>query len=158
MSKSEKSRKELKSLIKSALKEFMENDWHELTKMDVHEVAYAHRIAVYLENKFAGYNVDLEYNRDKKNIKRRSNGKEIRPDIIIHKRNNKEHNLCVFEIKKNSVEEEKVKRDKGDISKLQDEVEKFNYKLGVFLAIQPERIEICWIEKICKDINYEVSQ
>jgi len=130
----------MKELIKCAIKEFIVNDLSELVEIDAHEVTFAHRIAVYLENKFRGYNVDLEYNRDKKDVKRIANGSAIRPDIIIHRRN-KDDNLCVFEIKKNSIKSSEAK---SDIEKLEKVIKK--YKIGIFIGIQKDKIEICWIE------------
>ncbi len=141
-------------LIKCAIYNFITNDWPELMKLDVHEVTMAHRIGVYLEEKFREYNIDLEYNRDKANVKRNMNGSNVRPDIIIHKRNS-DNNLCIFEIKKNSIDSKDAK---NDIKKLKNEVKKYNYKLGVFLGITAHRINICWIERNSKEIIefYEV--
>ncbi len=141
-------------LIKCAIYNFIANDWPELMKLDVHEVTMAHRIGVYLEEKFREYNIDLEYNRDKANVKRNMNGSNVRPDIIIHKRNS-DNNLCIFEIKKNSIDSKDAK---NDIKKLKNEVKKYNYKLGVFLGITAHRINICWIERNSKEIIefYEV--
>ncbi len=125
----------MKEIIKDSLKEFAEKDWQDLIKIDAHEITLAHRIAVYLEDKFKGYNIDLEYNRDKNEIKRDSKEDIIRPDIIIHRRNT-DDNLCIFEIKKCSVNDEKAKK---DIKKLKDAIKKYGYKLGVFIGIQKTR-------------------
>ncbi len=126
-----------KEKIREALREYMEKDWDKLG--NVHEVTSAHRIAVYLESRFEGYNIDLEYNRDKENIKKLE--KPIRPDITIHRRN-LDDNLCIFEIKKSPKEANESKK---DIIKIKMELEKYKYKLGVFLGILRDKIDICWI-------------
>lgn len=75
----------------------------------VHETAINHRLAFYLEqnfNKFLCcsryYQVDIEYNRYFGRPKE-LNGDNIRPDIIVHKRqgtNLKKDNLLIIEAKK----------------------------------------------------------
>jgi len=128
-----------KEKIREALKEYVKKDWQELMAVDAHEVTNAHRIAVYLESRFKGYNIDLEYNRDRENIKKLEN--LIRPDIIIHRRNS-DDNLCIFEIKKSPKEADESE---NDVGKIKGEIGKYHYKLGVFLGILEDKIEICWI-------------
>ena len=88
----------------------------------VHETAINHRFAIYLEqnlNKFLCcsryYQVDIEYNRYFGSPKE-LNGDNIRPDIIVHKRqgiNLKLDNLLVIEAKKTitSIEDEQLVKD-----------------------------------------------
>jgi len=81
------------------------------------EWAIAHRIAVYMEAEFEGWNVDCEYNRQgvKNDPKRSSRSAIVRPDIIVHHRSKIDliHNLLVVEIKYRELEN-------GDDQKLSD--------------------------------------
>lgn len=101
-----------------------------------------HVIAVYIKKsldantdfKDEKYFVDLEYNKitktggPKKSIK----GKNIRPDIIIHKRDDEEeNNLCVLEIKKNYC----IKADKDKIIGLLKSNLKYKYGFAVSLKL-----------------------
>ena len=67
------------------------------------EWAISHRLAVYLESFFNGWNVDCEYTKMGHEFKTKydSNGNYKRPDIVIHKRGltSKENNLLVIEVK-----------------------------------------------------------
>lgn len=79
-----------------------------------HEQSISFRLGYYLSNALkdkTGYYIDLEYNNDygkKGDEKYNSEGKEVRPDIILHDR--KKSNLFVIEMKKGDVggDEEKV--------------------------------------------------
>jgi len=53
---------ELKHNVCAAVETFLAND-KELLGLDAHEQSISHRIAVYLEQPFKGFNVDCEYNR-----------------------------------------------------------------------------------------------
>lgn len=80
-------------------------------------------------------NVDVEYDKYKEDEKKSSGGKNIRPDIIVHKRKSgNENNLIVIEAKKNYI-------DKKDVEKIKDLVinEDFNYLLGAGVAYLPNR-------------------
>ncbi len=83
---------------------------------------------------------------NKKNV----SGKNIRPDIIIHKRLN-DTNIVIIEIKKNGIGS---KLAKADIEKIKDCMKgTLNYQLGVFIGILKRKTELCWIEKINESIN-----
>lgn len=57
-----------------------------ILNIDGSEWAIAHRIAVYLEEYFEGWNIDCEYNRVGLSgaTKHNADGAHKRPDIIIH--------------------------------------------------------------------------
>ena len=78
---------QLKHLVESAVHLFLAND-KDLLNLKVYEPAVSHRIAVYLEKVFMdkSLNYDCEYNKDFDLPKSMPNGKEIRPDILIHQR------------------------------------------------------------------------
>jgi len=100
---------EIKKKINQALNDFRENDLN-LLELTVDERATTHRIAVYIERYFTGWDVDCEYNRREKNIKSVSGIGNVRPDIIVHKRGLSE-NLLVIEVKKadNTLLKDKAK-------------------------------------------------
>ena len=73
-----------------------------LVQNSIHELAIAGRLMHYLIPLFQSFDVDMEYDKiivlEKKKM---LNGKTIRPDIIIHKRNS-DKNLIMIEIKKSN--------------------------------------------------------
>ncbi|ABR30273.1 hypothetical protein SU69_02105 [Thermosipho melanesiensis] len=137
-------KEKIKEIIRTAVKEFSDNDRDELLRVRIYEPTISHKIAVYLDGKFGDYNVDCEYNRMGEESKRNSKGKTVRPDIIVHKRGKKD-NLVVIEVKhagKNS------KKAKADVKKLKTYFyDTLDYKLGVFIGVLKSKIDICWIEK-----------
>ncbi len=124
----------LKLLIKSDI---------ELIKNQPKEECINHRFAQYLEEKLRKngistnlkIKVDVEYDKYKEVKKISSDGKNIRPDIIAHKRKSgNKNNLIVIEAKKKYID----KKDKRKIIDLVNN-EKFNYSLGVGVAYLPDR-------------------
>lgn len=106
---------DVKSRLLSALETLVEKDNHLLT-VDANERSITHRLAVYLEDLFPGWNVDCEYNRNLDAVKRagipvrntktdKLNAPTVFPDIIVHHRNS-EDNLLVIEAKKETTEED----------------------------------------------------
>jgi hypothetical protein len=85
----------------------------------VHETAINHRFALYLEQNLSKYicdsnyyHVDIEYNRYFGKPKE-LNGDNIRPDILIHKRQGaipSTDNLLIIEAKKNLISKEDSER------------------------------------------------
>jgi len=92
----------LVGIVDQAINQFYRNDLF-LLDVSASEWSIAHRIAVYLEKAFKGWNVDCEYNRTRedRSIKQDSEGKNKRPDIVVHHRGKVEieHNLLVIEMK-----------------------------------------------------------
>lgn len=114
---------------------------------DAHEIAYAHRLSVYLEqilntySSYKNYKVDLEYNRhndETKELVYKKNKKidkyNIRPDIIIHKRKFKD-NLAVIELKKDEITE----NDQNKIEGLCQAGE-YEYANGYCISINKQKI------------------
>ena len=135
----------IKGKIREALKIFIAKDKHALLKVDIYEPTICHRIAVYLEDLFRDFNIDCEYNKTLLGKKKDSNGKKIRPDIIIHKRGTNEDNSVILEIKKSGKNSQLAK---ADIEKLKRcMTDTLNYNLGVFIGILKRNVDICWIEK-----------
>ena len=133
-------------LVKLAVAEFYKRD-QSLIEKDLCERCMVHRLAVYLEEIFNGYNVDCEFNKsfygDVVNNKVLSsiNGNYV--DIIVNKRsNNLGENLLCFEVKK---EKNKRDRDKdGENLKILTDPNRFGYVLGfnIILGITFETTKI----------------
>jgi len=135
----------IKGKIREALKLFIAKDKQALLAVDIYEPTISHRIAVYLEDLFPGFDIDCEYNKTLLGKKKDMNGKKIRPDIIIHTRMTNEVNSVITEIKKSG---KNSKLAKSDIEKLKRCMKgTLNYDLGVFIGILKRNIDICWIEK-----------
>lgn len=119
---------------------------NEVNLLSVHEIAYAHRLAIYLEevlieNNYGDYNIDLEYNRDGIDEKKLIYLKDekvdeyaIRPDIIVHKRNKKE-NLIAIELKKDDISD----NDKNKVEQLCKN-ENYEYENGYCISINKKQI------------------
>lgn len=134
-----------KGKIREALKLFIAKDKQALLHVDIYEPTISHRIAVYLEDLFPGFDIDCEYNKTLLGKKKDMNGKKIRPDIIIHTRMTNEANSVIVEVKKSG---RNSKLSKPDIEKLKRCMNgTLNYDLGVFIGILKQKIDICWIEK-----------
>jgi hypothetical protein len=107
---------ETEILIKHALKELINRDLYLINKR-LKEECINHRLAVHLEDGIKQFNLDLiidiEYDKDiDEQKKKHSNGKPMRPDIIIHQRGNNINNFLAIEAKKGYVTEhdrEKIK-------------------------------------------------
>ncbi|MFP4029522.1 MAG: hypothetical protein ACLFWL_17190 [Candidatus Brocadiia bacterium] len=127
---------EVKQLVREAIEEFWARD-PELFTWDTAEWSMAHRLAVYLEQQFPDcWDVDCEYNRQGKDgtSKPNSDGQNIRPDIILHKRGKTqpEDNLLVVELKKEeSGDAEKAK----DYTKPPHGAREYQYKYGLLLEL-----------------------
>lgn len=135
-------KKSIKTLIEEALKELIRRD-KGLIHRKVREECINHRLACYLEQflseyKCIKYSVDLEYNKNYNAPKRipideNKNIKAIRPDIIIHERENNDNNLIAFEIKKNYT-------DRHDLEKIRGLFKSpYNYKYGCLISYLPEK-------------------
>ncbi len=143
----------IKKEVRCAINKFKKFDWNYLSNKNVYEVTLSHRIAVYLENKFDGYSVDCEYNKSVNDYKIILKRIKIRPDIIIHKRGTSE-NLCIIEIKKAS---KSSKKGKNEIERIKNIIKttELNYKIGIFIGILKNKIDICWIIKNNEKINVD---
>ena len=72
----------IKGKIREALKLFVAKDKQVLLRVDIYEPTISHRIAVYLEDLFPGFDIDCEYNKTLLGDKKDVNGKKIRPNSI----------------------------------------------------------------------------
>ena len=113
---------------------------------DVNERSISHRLAVYLEPLFPGWNVDCEYNRDHDEPKLLdivprnvtsddTQARTVFPDIIVHKRGTNE-NLLVIEMKKTTSQE----NDKFDLGKLEAFKKQLGYQFAIFIKVQTDGV------------------
>lgn len=151
---SEQELKDLKNKVTYAVNQFLA-EVPNLLKLDVHEQSISHRIAVYLEPLFKGWNVDCEYNKhlesskkmdlseinpdDHKSCgcevcKKNIDGEDIklenrlfRPDILVHQRGTDEGNLIAIELKK----EKECFFDQAKLNALTSLDDDYRYALGV---------------------------
>ena len=126
-------RNRVKSELRAALKELEEKD-HFLLAWDAHERSIVHRLACYLEGRFDGYSVDVEYNRqgaggDPKRVKKPRRRRF--PDIVVHERGRK-NNLLAIECKKDSNRTSRA----ADKKTLEDLKRDHDYKYAVFIEIR----------------------
>ncbi len=142
---------QVKEKIRNVLRLFNEQDKPYLWSVDIYEPTLSHRIAVYLEQEFPGYVVDCEYNKNIGDPKRDDNGNKIRPDIIIHIRNDPDNNLAIFEIKKSGKDSQLGKADIGKLMRSSN----LNYQLGIFVGVLKNRIDIGWLENGSNNMIFE---
>ncbi len=136
------SNEEIKEKLIIAVKKFIDKDWKELYKNDIHENTFSHRIAVYLEENFNEYNVDCEYNKILGDNKVNKSREIIRPDIIVHRRDNMNCNKLIIEIKKAGTGSIEVI---NDIEKLKKSYN-LNYNLGAVIGILKNTIDLVFIK------------
>jgi hypothetical protein len=126
-------------IIQSAIDHLLERDAM-LFQNDVAERAITHRLANYLQEQFAEWDVDCEYNRNLNDVKRlkeicnptnNENGASVFPDIIIHKRMT-DNNFIVIEVKKTT----NTTPDDCDMQKLEAFRNELGYKHGLFIRFK----------------------
>lgn len=165
----------VKQALEESLSDLFNKDFS-LLKNDVSERAITHKLAEYIQIRFADFNVDCEYNRN--TVLGPRHAKELKiqrdefanqlnqskdeddllsisayPDIIVHIRETNETNLLVVEMKK---ENSKVAKD-YDYRKLRayteiSEDNKYHYQYGVFILLEtgnnePKEPELIWFSE-----------
>lgn len=138
----------LRVAVDSAVSSFYERD-AVLVARGSSEWAMTHRLAVYLEPHFPGWNVDCEYNRQgaRNTPKRITSAKRIRPDIIIHRRGlfAPEHNLLVVEIKKKLSELDLAIDRLVEFTSNPSHKRKFKYQFGVAICLDQD-LKMVWVD------------
>ena len=138
----------------SAIKDFYNNDF-ELLDRNVHEICIVshiyHYFAMRFVNKYSGYHIDMEYNRNGRGAKYYCRNNYAIPDLIIHKRNCNLFNLLYAEFKAN-----RKNHSEHDIEKLQrfisdsfgEEnghlVEPYRFKYGVSILLNRGNVDFLW--------------
>jgi len=124
---------EAKDKLQAAYQQLLDNDAH-LLNVGVGEQSATSKLTQYVQNEFTDWDVDAEYNRNGKYVKK-LNGASVRPDIIVHHRGT-DDNLIVIEAKKAGYrgednDEEKLKAYKSELGY------KFAYKIILGSATSP---------------------
>jgi len=154
---------EVKAAVDEALKD-LEEEVRALDFAKVHERSTAHRLAVHLESKFPGWDVDCEYDRDltaKKLLagiaecNERRQRDDIFPDIIVHHRGlqGREDNLLAIEIKKNCREDPCDRRKLELLTKQQDNSLPYRYQFGLYLNFNfaSKEFDQTWYKRGCSE-------
>jgi hypothetical protein len=103
----------------------------------VSERSIVFRFATYLQElakqdkNLASWNIDIEYNRNQNDVKQQ-NGKNVCPDLIIHRRGTHE-NLLVIEFKTHWSEEHSIENDREKLQSFLEE--KFMYQYALLIII-----------------------
>ena len=132
---------ELNKVI-GALEVFYARETH-LFEKDLGERTLTHRLAVYLENQFTGWEVDCDYSRLGERTLRMPkgsivstddhNGKSVYPDIVVHQRAIP-NNLLAVEVRKES-NHQPPEHDQHKLRGLTDPHLWFAYRIGLYLTL-----------------------
>ncbi|MFC0427465.1 hypothetical protein [Chryseobacterium scophthalmum] len=150
--------------IENSLKSLIEKDYW-LIEKDLSEQSICHKLALYIQNEFNGYDLDIdcEYNGDitrdnerksisilkselkalkllkekeENDLEKEYTNRAVFPDIIIHKRGSLKYNLCIIEVKKSSSNIPFVYDDlKLKSYTSEDYDNNLDYQIGVFVKI-----------------------
>lgn len=142
---------ELTKSVNKAL-EKLYNDDRSLIEYLVSERAVVFRFGIYLnellkETSFRQHNLDCEYNRNQRDIKRTENfPKGAIPDILLHRRHTNDENAMVIEFKGHW---NRTRRQK-DLQKVKDFVDQngeFQYGIGILIELGPARPTITLVDE-----------
>jgi hypothetical protein len=135
--------------VVTAIETFYARETHLLEK-DLGERTLTHRLAVYLENQFAGWETDCDYSRLGERTLRLPRGsivstddhlgKSVYPDIVVHQRAIP-NNLLAVEVRKES-NHQPPEHDQQKLLALTDPHLWFAYRIGVFLVLGRKRVAV----------------
>ncbi len=128
----------VRAKVRQAVQQLLWRDRY-LLQHDIREEAVSHHLAVYLEHLFPTFDVDCEYDKSGEGRKRSSTtGRDIRPDIIVHRRGLNDHNLLVIEVKK------KPCIDEADSSKVKDCMHEYGYSWAICISLEADWARLEW--------------
>jgi hypothetical protein len=135
--------------VVGAVREFYARETHLLEK-DLGERTLTHRLAVYLEKQFPGWEVDCDYNRLGERTLRLPKGtivstdddigKSVYPDIVVHQRAIP-NNLLAIEVRK-ATNHQPPEHDQHKLRGLTDPHLWFAYRIGVFLTLGKKHVTL----------------
>lgn len=121
-----------------------------LLERDIGERALTHRLAVYVEGQFSGWEVDCDFNRLGERTLRMPKGsivstdddigKSVYPDIVVHQREIP-NNLLAIELRK-AANHQPPEHDQHKLRGLTDPHLWFAYRIGVFLTLGKKRVTV----------------
>ena len=128
--------------VVAALQEFYARETF-LFEKDLGERTLTHRLAVYIEKQFSGWEVDCDYNRLGERRLRLPHGtivstddelgKSVYPDIVVHQREIP-NNLLAIEVRKTS-NHQPPEHDRHKLRALTDPHLWFAYGIGIYLVL-----------------------
>ena len=117
--------------------------------------------------KYHGYNIDPEYNRNGFGAKYYNGDRYAKPDLIIHKRNCNKYNLLYAEFKvlvreHDSHDKEKImKFISNDFGKENGKaVKPYKFRFGVSILLGKKEVKMLWFEngKAEACLEYKISK
>lgn len=84
-----------------------------MIEVDASERSITHHLANCVAGEFPEWDVDVEYNRDRYDIKRAGKGR-VFPDIVVHRRGCRD-NLLAIEVKKSRAPERDTESDRNKL-------------------------------------------
>jgi hypothetical protein len=132
--------------LENALTRVLREDRY-LLENDLSERCIASRLAMYLQEDFPDFSVDVEYNKDGVDTKmlgipehcanRRNEDGEasVVPDVIVHRRGSDGPNILLVELKKTS----NLKRPGCDLLRVQAFRAQFAYRFGALIECETRR-------------------
>src|SRR5580700_8425906 len=130
-----------------ALQEFFAREGY-LMERDLGERTLTHRLAVYIEKQFSGWEIDCDYNRLGDRTMRLPHGsivstddhlgKSVYPDIVVHRRAIPE-NLLAVEVRK-ATNHQPPEHDQHKLRALTDPYLWFAYRVGVYLTLAKKSV------------------
>ena len=134
---------EVRGKLRLAIEELYKNDFP-LIKLRCCERSIVFRLGIYLNDIFEEYDVDCEYNKNGDCIKSLPSRRYNFPDIIVHKRKEKENNHLIIEVKTpNDIKIDHFENDYKKLRGFTSEVE-YEYTQGVHIFISVTRCSIVW--------------
>ena len=138
----------VKVKIRKCIDEFYLNE-SDLLERENYEVTISCKFAQYLFMEFSGFDVDCEYN---KHIDREKSidelNKNVRPDIVIHKRGTDKDNLVYIEIKTDHNTQSR-EDDYNKIKAMTKQDGEYKYQLGVFIDFNRNKNDL--VDKVFED-------
>ncbi len=131
----------LKKKIKKCIDEFYLNE-SDLLERKNYEVTISSKFAQYLFMEFPKYDVDCEYDKHiNKEKKVDELNRNVRPDIVIHKRGTDKNNLVYIEIKTDHNTQSR-EDDYNKIKAMTKQNGEYRYLLGAFIEFSKNKKDL----------------
>jgi hypothetical protein len=161
---------EIREDLLIAINEFYVNDF-ELLLREVNEVCITshifHYFAMKFSEKYCGYNIDPEYNRNGFGCKYYYEDHYAKPDLIIHRRNCNKYNLLYAEFKTHRLQhdahdQEKILRFISDEFGQENgkKVKPYRFRFGVSVLLNQNSVDLLWYKsgQVIAHNKYKISK